>query len=282
MERQDGPWTLDRVERELPELAPLARLHGAIESALADEERRAGHVHPSFEGAPGVHWMEGRPLLDAVRGDALSNRLTDLLRAAATAVAAAAPETAGALGEALGSPEFARFAWPESLLRFREAGWEPGTPHATLFRFLVLRAVSVPARHLARSYSAPHPDRWTHASCPFCGVGAAASVARTGSGRTFLCVLCGGRWESTETACAGCGERDLSKFRVLASRDAGPATIEACGVCGSAVKVFASSDLVWGPPLAIEVATVRLDLLVERDGDAYRDPVALAALFPPG
>jgi formate dehydrogenase maturation protein FdhE len=97
----------------------------------------------------------------------------------------------------------------------------------------------------------------------------------------LLCVLCGGRWETSETVCAGCGERDLSKFRVMANRDAGPATIESCGGCGTAVKVFSASDLVWGPPVALEVATVRLDLLAERDEDTFRDPVALAALFPP-
>lgn len=277
-----GPWTLERVEREIPAVAPLARLHAAIESALAAEERRAGHVHPTFAAPPAVHWIEGRALLAACGGPSLAGRVADLVRAAADAVAAVAPESGEAVAEIRASTESPGFAWGTALARSRDLDWDSGTPHRALFRFLLLRAVSVPARHLARSYAAPHPDRWTRASCPFCGVGAAASVARTGSGRTFLCVLCGGRWETAEIACAGCGERDLSKFRVLANRDAGPATIEACGVCGSAVKVFGTADLVWGPPLALEVATVRLDLLAERDGDAWRDPVSLAAVFPPG
>ena len=42
---------------------------------------------------------------------------------------------------------------------------------------------------LALSFSAPHPERWLRAACPYCGVPAAACVAGQGSGRTLLCVL---------------------------------------------------------------------------------------------
>lgn len=277
-----GPWTLERVARELPDLAPLATLHAAIEEAFRDHERSHGHVHPTLAGTPGVHWMLGRPLIDMAERAGFAERMPDLVRAAGNAVAGAAPAGRGAVEETIGSSAFDSLDWGAALASFRDAAWAPPTPHPRLFRFLLLRAISVPARHLARSFSAPHPDRWKRPTCPFCGVGAAASVARTGSGRTLLCVLCGGRWETPDTVCAGCGERNLSKFRVLANRDAGPATIESCTGCGTAVKVFSSSDITWDPPLAVEVATVRLDLLAERDENTFRDPIALAAIFPPG
>jgi formate dehydrogenase maturation protein FdhE len=129
--------------------------------------------------------------------------------------------------------------------------------------------------------SAPHPDRWKRSHCPFCGVGAAAAVARVGSGRTLLCVLCGGRWETAETICPGCLETNLDRFRILAARELGPATLESCLSCGTTLKVFSSPDLLWGPPLAMEVLTIRLDIVAARDEGIRRDAVACAALHPP-
>lgn len=271
------PWTLERVERDLPDLAPLARLHRAIENAIRAFEE-AVPFHPRLPGAPGVHWLHGTPLLDAVAQDELVARLPGALASVAAAVGSASPAARAAADEIAAAP----FDWTRALASFRDPQWVPETPHPHLARFLVLRAVSVPARHLARAWSAPHPDRWKRSRCPYCGVGAAASVARTGSGRTLLCVLCGGRWEMADVVCTGCGERNLARFRVLANRDAGPASMETCVPCGTSIKVFGAGDVAWGPPLALEVASVRLDLLAERDESTFRDSVALAALFPPG
>ena len=276
-----APWTLDRVEREVPDLASLARLHRVLEATGAETERRGGSLHPEISGAPAVHWVRGTPLLDAAARAPLAAALPALVGTLATAAASVVPAAAKSLSEvrAICRPDV--WPWEEGLARFREETPVAPAPHPELFRFLLLRAISFPARHLARSLAGPHPDRWKRSSCPFCGVVAAASVARAGSGRTLLCVLCGGRWEVEDKACTACGEGDLGKLRVLASRDLGPATIEACTACGVAIKVFASPDLVWGPPLAVETLTVRLDLVAERDEGVLRDPVARAALFPP-
>ena len=277
---ESEPWTLERVERDLPDLAPLARLHRAIEDAIRAFEKDAP-FHPDLPGTPGVHWLQGTSLLDAVRQDPLVARLPGLFAAIADAVGAATPAARGAVDQIAAATSGAPFDWAFVLAHFRDPQWVPATPHPHLTRFLVLRTISVPARHLARSWSAPHPDRWKRSRCPFCGVGAAASVARTGSGRTLLCVLCGGRWETADTICTGCGETNLERFRVFANREAGPASIESCVTCGTSIKVFSSGDATWGPPLALEVATVRLDLLAERDERAFRDTIALASLFPP-
>jgi transcription elongation factor Elf1 len=274
-----NPWTLERVEREIPELAPLARLHLAVEDALRAFERDHGHVHPELRGVPGAHWMQGTPLIDAADRATIVGRLPALVRAVAEAVSGSTPSVRGAVESAVASA--GSFHWQGALTSFRDASWTPGVREPHVFRFLLLRAISVPARHLARAYSAPHPDRWKRSNCPFCGIEGVASIARTGAGRTLVCVLCGGRWEAAETVCGGCGERNLASFRVLAAREAGPATIESCGKCGTAVKVFSPGDVPWGPPIAVEVASVRLDLLAERDERTFRDSVALAVLFPP-
>jgi len=271
-------WTLDRVEREIPEVAALARLHLRIEEALAAV---AGSATPPLPSVPGVLWLQGTPLLDAAEREATGALVRGAFDAAARAVAESSAEADRAVAAILAALPDESATGAAILASFREEAWAPPCPHPQLARFVALRAVSVPARALVAAYGGPLPDRWKRTRCPWCGVPAAASVARTGSGRTLLCVLCGGRWETSEKLCTSCGERNLDRFRVLAHRDAGPATLETCGTCGTAIKVFAAGDVGWGPPLALEAATVRLDLVAERDASTFRDPLALAALFPP-
>ena len=82
-------------------------------------------------------------------------------------------------------------------------------------------------------------------------------------------------------ACPTCGEERSGRLRALASPEAGPASLESCDTCGFAVKVFSESALLPGPPLAMEILTYRLDIVAARDEGVRRDPVALAAVFPP-
>ena len=60
-------WTLARVADERPALAPLARLHSALEeaSAAAVEELPDDALRPQFAGPPAVQWFQGKPLLEA-------------------------------------------------------------------------------------------------------------------------------------------------------------------------------------------------------------------------
>jgi FdhE protein len=277
---EDG-WTLERVEAELPELAPLARLHGV----LADETLRFATgedgpaPRPAFAGPPALHWFAGRSLIDAADRAVLADlvgglapRLLARLRDEFEEVSAAASEVLDAVGG---------IDWADWIGRFRAAPAHGEVPHPALFRFVLLRALSAPATHLARAFSPPHADRWQRTSCPYCGVPAAASLAQAGSARLLLCVLCGGRWARDTLACVACGEDRKDRLRVLANPDAGPASLEACDTCRTAIKVFAASALDAGPPLALEVLTVRLDMLAERVDDVRRNELALAAVYPP-
>jgi hypothetical protein len=67
---------------------------------------------------------------------------------------------------------------------------------------------------------------------------------------------------------------------VLAARELGPASLEACATCRGGIKVFAAPDVPDGPPVALEVLTVHLDVLA-RSERISRDETALAAVFPP-
>lgn len=277
----DEPWTIARIERERPDLAPLARLHRELDATARrfDTSKNAA-LHPSIGGAPATHWMAGRSLFDSANRAALTPSVSALFTELAQTTRVVVPDASAAIGEILSAASAPGFPWPARIVKFRDVPDAAAVPHAALFRFLLMRAVAVPAEHLARSLSPPHPDRWRSSNCPYCGVPAAASVAGQGTGRTLLCVLCGGRWRREGLDCIACGDERPESRLVLARRELGPASIEACGACRSAFKVFADADLPYGPPTALEVLTVHLDVLAGSD-DLARPETALAAVFPP-
>ena len=149
------PWTLERVEREVPGLAPLARLHRVLEETGAEAERRGGSLHPEVPGAPAVHWVRGTALLDAAERTHLAAALPALVGTLATAAASVVPAAARSLAEVQAICRPDAWPWEEGLARFREAAPVAPAPHPELFRFLLLRAISFPARHLARSLAGP-------------------------------------------------------------------------------------------------------------------------------
>ena len=283
-EREDAPlWTLERIEEERPELAPLARLHRVLrdETSTFAVDGTGPAPRPAFAGPPAVHWLAGRSLLAAAHPAVVTGLVAGLLPRLADVVAAEFPEVATPCAEIAAAARDPGFPWPDRVRAYREPVPPQDVPHPPLFRFLLLRALAGPATHLARAFSAPHPDRWLRGGCPFCGLSPAASLARPGEGRTLLCVLCGGRWTSRDAGCPVCGEEDARRLRVLADRAAGPASLEACDTCNLGWKVFHESFLVPGPPLALEIVTLALDVVARRDEGLERDRVALASLFPP-
>ena len=278
----DASWTLERVERAAPELSELVRVHRVLAEATARSLARGPAValHPAISGTPALHWIHGRPLLDAADPAPLAAPVAGMVVGMARALSDVFPATAAAVEEMLAATAAREFGWRDRIAGFRSVPPEP-VPHPALFRFLLLRAMAVPAAHLARSVSAPPPERWVRAACPWCGVPAAAAVARSRAGRTLLCILCGGRWESREAGCFACGEQRPEQQLVVASREAGPASLEGCATCHAALKLFASGDVGTTAPLALEVLTVRLDVAAEHTHGLMRDETARAAVFPP-
>lgn len=274
------PWTLERIEASRPDLAPLARLHRILDETTQRFARHSPPLHPKFTGVPAIHWLAGRSLFDASNRAALAPAIAALFAELGRATSSAFPETSAAVDEILAATARPGFPWTARIVAFRDVP-EPGAvPHPELFRFLLLRAVALPASHLPSSLSPPHAERWLRTSCPFCGMPAAASVAGQGSGRTLLCVLCGGRWVREGLGCLACGEERRETQLVLADRALGPASLEACATCRFAVKVFSPGDVPDAAPVALEVLTVHLDVLARSD-DLSRDATALAAVFPP-
>jgi hypothetical protein len=268
-------WTFARVAAAKPELRPLARLHEALAAAA-----HGAAPDPRFDGTPAVHWVKGTSVLDASDREALAAPVAAAFVRVARAAGSSVEGVRAASEEILAATSRPDFAWPARIATFRDVPDETAVPHPALFRFLLLRVIASPASRLARALSPPHPDRWLRAACPWCGVPAAASIAGEGGGRTLLCVLCGGRWRRDGLDCLTCGEERSDTRLVLAARELGPASLEACATCRGGLKVFAAPDVPDGPPVALEVLTVHLDVLA-RAQDVSRDETALAALFPP-
>ncbi len=277
----DERWTLDRIERERPDLAPLAALHGVLADATLRFATEGDGPEPraAFSGPPALQWLAGRSLVAGANPAVIVDLVGPLTVRLAEELGRTFPETAEAVAELLAALAAPDFDWPRRVSTCFELA--ESVPHAELFRFVLLRAVAAPAIHLARSFSPPSLDRWSRPACPFCSAPPAAALAGPGSDRRLVCVLCGGRWTMEGLGCHACGEKSGERLRVLANRDAGPASIEACDTCETAIKVFHESYLLPGPPLAMELLTAALDLVAARDEGVRRDPRALAALYPP-
>lgn len=279
----DG-WTLERIVLERPGLAGLARVHAVLEGALgaAAAQLPPGALVPRFQGPPAVQWVGGRCLFDACRHERLAEGVARLFHAAARALAVEVSDASAALEETCAAAPHDGFPWAERIAGFRELPSARDAPHPELFRFLLGRSLARPLASLAAAHSAPHPERWLPAACPWCGIPAAAQLATPGSSRRLLCVLCGGRWRTADLACPACGEERADRFLVVAGPQAGPASLEACATCRTALKVFAGALLPpQGAPLACEVLTIALDVHAEAEQGLVRDPAALAVLFPP-
>jgi FdhE protein len=109
--------------------------------------------------------------------------------------------------------------------------------------------------------------------CPCCASRPTASVLRIGgslSGYRFLhCSLCSAQWHMVRVKCAHCeGTRGIG-YLSLEGEDAAkkPAvTAEACDECGSYLKLCSMERDPFVDPVADDVATLALDLLVTDTG----------------
>ncbi len=279
----DLAWTLDRVAEARPAVAPLVALHRALghrtHTVLAELGR--DEFRPQFPGPPAVHWFQGKALLDVADPSRLAPALGALFGQLLQAIAEVFPGLSPVTAEIRTATAEGAFDWARELARFRAPDAMDGVPHAPLARFVLMRAVAAPATELAARFSPPHADRWTRGACPYCGLAAIASVAAAGTGRRLICVLCGGRWTSATLDCVACGEQIRARIVTLAAREAGPASLEGCETCHAAIKVFSAGDVPAGAPIALELMTLPLDLVAERDEGYSRDAVARASFLPP-
>ncbi len=106
----------------------------------------------------------------------------------------------------------------------------------------------------------------TPALCPVCGAPPVASVVGgTGdadSGLRYLhCALCGSEWHAVRAQCTQCNnDKGIVYFAVETSQQ--PIQAEACPECGSYLKICRRDQQLDMEPLADDLASLALDLLM--------------------
>ena len=150
---------------------------------------------------------------------------------------------------------------------------------------LIGAALQVYWTRLAAHTQAQYPDlafgRVDDATrCPCCGSGPTASVIRLGgadTGSRYLhCSLCQSQWHMVRVKCARCeSTRDITYQEAEAVEGAqqptaapprGAVRTESCGDCGHYLKIVSMEKDAHVDPVADDLASVTLDLLVSESG----------------
>jgi FdhE protein len=118
--------------------------------------------------------------------------------------------------------------------------------------------------------------------CPACGMPPVASVLAIDGpapGTRYLhCALCGCEWHYPRGQCASCSERDkVAYLHVEGGSEAAKA--ETCDACRGYLKIFNREKDPLADPVADDLATLALDVLVDQAGYQRAGP---NLLFIPG
>lgn len=110
--------------------------------------------------------------------------------------------------------------------------------------------------------------------CPVCASRPVGSVVRIGGAqanlRYLLCALCGTEWNMVRVKCTSC-EDDKGVLYLTIDQDNrksadAPVRAEACDECKSYLKIFYQEKDALLEPMADDLATLALDLLVDEQG----------------
>ncbi len=141
---------------------------------------------------------------------------------------------------------------------------------------LVAAALQVEWTLSARQHCAKAlPQLMTRDQCPCCGSAAIGGVVMAGDGRGGLryleCALCATRWHRVRAHCSLCeSDRAVEYLGIEGSK--GEVQAEACPACSGYIKLFFEARAPGIDPVADDLATLVLDVLVGEDGFARGAP----------
>ena len=102
-------------------------------------------------------------------------------------------------------------------------------------------------------------------ACPACGAPPSSSLVvgwpEAEGARYCFCSLCATLWNYVRAKCALCGSTKAISFREIAGGN-GDVKAEVCGVCDGYVKVLYQQKNPALDPVADDIATLGLDILV--------------------
>lgn len=118
--------------------------------------------------------------------------------------------------------------------------------------------------------------------CPVCGSPPVASIVRIGGAdnglRYLCCSLCSTQWHMVRVKCASCDStKGISYFGI--DGDAGPVRAEVCDECNTYLKIMKMEQAPQADPVADDLATLALDMLMDQAGRKRSGP---NLLFHPG
>ena len=121
----------------------------------------------------------------------------------------------------------------------------------------------------------PQDDR---AHCPNCGNEAIASVILSGGDWDGLryqhCPLCNSQWNALRAKCTYCGDQSAISHQQIDTPEAPPvyqgARAECCGKCHHYRKVFLHSQQHHADPVADDLASLALDILLAEQNEYTR------------
>lgn len=263
--------------------------------ALGDWLRFLGHLSSAQHEA--LKKVAGLPLPDATAIErtqrdrvppvpALGWRLPDawrdaLLRIVAATHRHAPPPAARSLADLEGTPPSQLDALAQRVLR---GDRRPRDTDLAPFVAAALQVVwTSAAAGLGRAGIRPLD---AGAVCPCCGSAPVASVVRdageTRNLRYLHCSLCNTEWNMVRVKCAACESGMAVSYRHLGGSDlaAAPAVrAETCDECMSYLKIVYRDKAPAADPVADDLATLALDILVNEAGYARAGP---NLLFLPG
>lgn len=118
--------------------------------------------------------------------------------------------------------------------------------------------------------------------CPACGSPPVASIVRLSSGvnnlRYLHCSLCNSEWNVPRAVCTACGG-DAGVAQQQIEGSSGAVRAETCDACKSYLKIFYQEIDPYVDPVADDLASLTLDILVDETGYGRSGP---NFLFVPG
>jgi FdhE protein len=149
--------------------------------------------------------------------------------------------------------------------------------------------LDVKRQHIGRGQPFGRID--DESECPCCGSRPTASITRTAGGapgqRYLHCSLCGTEWHMVRARCSHCGSTAKVAYQSLEAADAddgearaakAAVQAETCDDCGHYLKIVHADRDPFVDPVADDLASLTLDLLVSEDGK-QRHGVNLLLLF---
>lgn len=115
----------------------------------------------------------------------------------------------------------------------------------------------------------------SHAVCPVCGSLPAVSVIRSNAASPSLryghCTLCNTEWHIPRAVCVDCGSDEKLALHEIEGSD-GTARAESCECCHSYLKLISQGKHPHIDPIADDLSSIALDMLVDEAGLARSGP----------